>query len=151
MMRHRWRDVLVQKEEIARIVGPFDLNQAVATLVVVASNPAVVIVLHEVDVTAGLRIRRQSLVVVAQPLDPFIVLRSIGLSCQEYHAVGGVAVGKGGVVGSNAMTRSVDRIQMHRAGQLKDPRSVFHVCRLRSVRKSPLTKAPFQVERRPFG
>src|SRR5919108_1246196 len=58
-------DVLVDVEEIAGIVRPLELNQAVVVLAVVVSNPAEIVVLHEVDVAAGLRIRRQCLVVVA--------------------------------------------------------------------------------------
>ena len=58
-------DVMVHMEEVARIVGAFDLNQSLVVLAVVVPNPAVVVILHEVDVAARLRIRRQGLVVLA--------------------------------------------------------------------------------------
>ena len=60
-----WRDVLVYVEEIVGIVGAFDLNQAIVVLAVVVSNSAVIVVLHEVDVAAGLRVGGQRVVVVA--------------------------------------------------------------------------------------
>jgi hypothetical protein len=41
-------------EGIAGIVGLLELNQAVVVLAVVVSNSVVVVVLHEVDVAAGL-------------------------------------------------------------------------------------------------
>ena len=50
-----WGDVLVYVEEVAGIVGPFDLDQPVVVLAVVVPNPAVVVVLHEVDVATRLR------------------------------------------------------------------------------------------------
>jgi hypothetical protein len=58
-------DVLVHVEKVARIVGAFDLHQPLVVLAVVVSNPAVVVILHEVDVAARLRIWRQGLVVIA--------------------------------------------------------------------------------------
>jgi hypothetical protein len=60
-----WRDVLVYVEEIVGIVGAFDLNQAIVVLPVVVSNSPEIVVLHEVDVAARLRIRRQGLVIIA--------------------------------------------------------------------------------------
>jgi hypothetical protein len=41
---------LVHVEGVSRIVGAFDLNQPLVVLAVVVSNPAVVVILHEVDV-----------------------------------------------------------------------------------------------------
>ena len=63
--RVRWRrsglrggclrgDVLVNVEEVAGVVGPLDLNQPVVVLPVVVADLVVVVVLHEVDVAAGL-------------------------------------------------------------------------------------------------
>jgi hypothetical protein len=48
-----WCDVLVQVEEVAGIVGPLNLNQAVIVLTVVVLNLAIIVVLHEVYVAAG--------------------------------------------------------------------------------------------------
>src|SRR5690242_12424833 len=73
-----WRDVLVYVEEIVGIVGAFDLHQAVVVLAVVVSNSAVIVVLHEVDVAAGLRVGGQRVVVVAQPLDPLGIFGRVG-------------------------------------------------------------------------
>ena len=47
-------DVLVDVEEVAGIVRPLDLDQAVVVLAVVVLDLAVVVILHEVDVAAGL-------------------------------------------------------------------------------------------------
>jgi hypothetical protein len=49
-----WGDVLVDVEEVAGIVGPLDLDQPVVVLAVVVPDLVVVVVLHEVDVAAGL-------------------------------------------------------------------------------------------------
>jgi hypothetical protein len=58
-------DVLVDVEKVAGVVGAFDLNQPRVVLAVVVSDPAVIVILHEVDVATRLRIRRHGLVVVA--------------------------------------------------------------------------------------
>ena len=50
-------DVLVDVEEVARIVGTLDLDQAVVVLAVVDLDLVVIVVLHEVDVAAGLCVR----------------------------------------------------------------------------------------------
>ena len=50
-------DVLVDVKEVARIVGTLDLDQAVVVLAVVVLDFVVIVVLHEVDVTAGLCVR----------------------------------------------------------------------------------------------
>jgi hypothetical protein len=50
-------DVLVDVEEVARIVGTLDLDQAVVVLAVVVLDLVVIVVLHEVDVAAGLCVR----------------------------------------------------------------------------------------------
>jgi hypothetical protein len=47
-------DVLVDVEEVARIVRPLDLDQAVVVLAVVVLDLVVIVILHEVDVAAGL-------------------------------------------------------------------------------------------------
>ena len=55
--RIRWSfgcDVLVEVEEVAGIVGTLDLDQAVVVLAVVVLDFVVIVVLHEVDVAAGL-------------------------------------------------------------------------------------------------
>jgi hypothetical protein len=55
--RIRWPlrcDVLVDVEEVAGIVRPLDLDQAVMVLAVVVLDLVVIVVLHEVDVAAGL-------------------------------------------------------------------------------------------------
>ena len=55
--RIRWPlggDVLVDVEEVARIVGTLDLDQAVVVLAVVVLDFVVIVVLHEVDIAAGL-------------------------------------------------------------------------------------------------
>src|SRR3954465_14791677 len=48
-----WCDVLVQAEEVAGVVGPLDLNQAVIVLTVVVLNLVIIVVVHEVDIAAG--------------------------------------------------------------------------------------------------
>src|SRR5205814_6280893 len=53
-----WCDVLVDVEEVAGVVGPLDLNQPVVVLAVVVPDLVVIVVLHEVDVAARLRVRR---------------------------------------------------------------------------------------------
>jgi hypothetical protein len=55
--RIRWPlgcDVLVEVEEVAGIVGTLDLDQAIVVLAVVVLDLVVIVVLHEVDVAAGL-------------------------------------------------------------------------------------------------
>jgi hypothetical protein len=55
--RIRWPsgcDVLVDVEEVAGIVRPLDLDQAVVVLAVVVLDLVVIVILHEVDVAAGL-------------------------------------------------------------------------------------------------
>jgi hypothetical protein len=55
--RIRWPlgcDVLVEVEEVAGIVRSLDLDQAVVVLAVVVLDLVVIVVLHEVDVAAGL-------------------------------------------------------------------------------------------------
>src|SRR5260370_24725210 len=96
-----WRYVLVDVEEVSGIVLPLDLNQLIIVLAVVDLNLAVIVVLHEVDVSARLRIRSHRLIVVAYPLDPLCILRGIVPRGQEHHPVGGLAIGKGRVAGSD--------------------------------------------------
>ena len=55
--RIRWPlgcDVLVDVEEVAGIVRPLDFDQAVVVLAVVVLDLVVIVILHEVDVAAGL-------------------------------------------------------------------------------------------------
>ena len=55
--RIRWRlgcVVLIDVEEVAGIVRPLDLDQAVVVLAVVVLDLVVIVILHEVDVAAGL-------------------------------------------------------------------------------------------------
>jgi hypothetical protein len=73
-----WLYAPVDVEEIVGIVLPLDFDQLIVVLAVVVSNLAVIIVLHEVDVSARFRIRSHRLVVVTHPLDPLRILGGIG-------------------------------------------------------------------------
>src|SRR5580704_12344040 len=98
-----WRYVLVDVEEVIGIVLPLDLNQPIIVLAVVDLDLAVVVVLHEVDVSARLRIRSHCLVVVAHPPDPLCILRGVVPRGEEHHPVSGLPVGEGRVAGADTM------------------------------------------------
>src|SRR5580704_862591 len=98
-----WRYVLVDVEEVIGIVVPLDLNQPIIVLAVVDLDLAVIVVLHEVDVSARLRIWSHCLVVVAHPPDPLCILRGVVPRGEEHHPVSGLPVGEGRVAGADTM------------------------------------------------
>src|SRR5215471_12628094 len=71
----RWADVLVQVEQVGGVVVALDRGQAVVGAPVVRLGAALVVAVHEVDVTAVGGIGLERVVVAPDPGDVAVIVR----------------------------------------------------------------------------
>src|SRR5262245_35202634 len=88
-----WRDVLVEVEQVARVVVPLDGGELVVVAAVVVVDPATVVVGHEVDVAAWLCVRSCSVVVLSHPPDSIVVECRVLPGADDYLREGRIPVG----------------------------------------------------------
>src|SRR3972149_1767140 len=100
-------DVLVQVEQVVRVVLPLDLEETLVVALVVRLDALLVVLGHEVDVPALLRVRRRGPVVVAHPLDVGLVVGRIRPRSGDDGGEGGITVRAGGRIGGDPVDRSV--------------------------------------------
>src|SRR3954451_22337873 len=85
-------DVLVQVEQVVRVVAALDLAQPVVVRAVVVAGAGLLVGRGEVDVPAGLGVRRGRRVVLPHPVGVALVVGPVGPHAGDDGGDGGVAV-----------------------------------------------------------
>src|SRR5690606_42012693 len=106
-------DVLVDAEQVARVVVRLDRGQARVVVAVAGPDPFVALVHHHVHVRSAGRVRMQRLVVVDGPLADGVRVGRVRIHTGEDRAPGGVAVAPRGCGRRDVVDGAVDGIHVH--------------------------------------
>ncbi len=109
----RWKNVLVYVKDVVRVVGRLHRGQPFVTGAVVCRRTVVIVVGHEVDITAiAARMGMDGVVVVLHPLDVGLVVGRVIPDPSNDRREILVPVPKGRLVGADTLRRTVYRMKM---------------------------------------
>src|SRR6266699_647096 len=109
-----WRDILIHVEQIARIIGCFDLCQSGVVVAVRRFHIVRALIHHHVDIAPARRIGMQCHPVVPGPLDHALVVGRVRIDTDDHLGEVGVTEAERGVARAGPMDGPVDRIEVHR-------------------------------------